>query len=88
MYDYLIVHQVDIMLALSSICAMIAFFTLISHSMSKRRKTILVLMQVGAAIWLEADRMAYLYKSSIGRMGYFAVRISNFCVFMMTAAGK
>ncbi len=85
MYDYLIVHQVDIMLALSSICAMIAFFTLISHSMSKRRKTILVLMQVGAAIWLEADRMAYLYKSSIGRMGYFAVRISNFCVFMMTA---
>ena len=84
MFSYLIEHQVDIMLALSSICALIAFFTFISDSMAKRRKVSLLMMQIGAAIWLEADRIAYLYKNVPGKAGFYIVRLSNFFVFLMT----
>ena len=84
MFEFLRVHQVDIMLALSSICLIIAVFTLISTVMSKRRKAIMLTMQIGAAIWLEADRIAYMYHGAPGVEGYWAVRISNFLVFLMT----
>ncbi len=84
MFEFLRVHQVDIMLALTSICLIISVFTLISTVMSKRRKTIMLVMQIGAAIWLEADRIAYLYHGIPGVEGYWAVRISNFLVFLMT----
>ncbi len=84
MFELLKTRQVDIMLALSSICLMIAFFTLISRIMSRRRKIILVTLEVCAAIWLEADRIAYLYRGCPGTAGYLSVRISNLFVFLMT----
>ncbi len=84
MFEFLRVHQVDIMLALSSICLIIAFFTLISTIMTKRRRNILLLLELGAAIWLEADRVAYIYRGIPGHAGYLAVKISNFFVFLMT----
>ncbi|RKM62195.1 HD domain-containing protein [Butyrivibrio sp. CB08] len=84
MFELLRVHQVDVMLGLACVCLIIAFFTIISTIMTKRRKTILILMQIGSAIWLEADRIAYKYHGVPGTEGYYAVRISNFLVFLMT----
>lgn len=84
MFEFLRVHQVDIMMGLASICLIIAVFTAISTIMSKKRKFIMLLMQLGAALWLEADRIAYMYHGVAGREGYIAVRLSNFIVFFMT----
>ncbi len=84
MFDFLRIHQVDVMLGLASVCLIIAFFTIISTIMTKRRKTIMLLMQIGSAIWLEADRIAYKYHGVPGQEGYIAVRLSNFLVFLMT----
>ena len=81
MLDTLKTYQVDIMLALASVCAIIALFTFISKIMSRRRKIILLMMQVGAAIWLEADRVSYLYKGLLDTHSYYAVRVGNFFVF-------
>ena len=81
MFDLLRDHQVDLMLALASICLIIAFFTFISKIMSKRRKMILIAMEIGAAIWLEADRAAYIFKGEQGVSNYWIVRISNFFDF-------
>ncbi len=84
MLDTLKLYQVDIMLALASVCAIIALFTFISKIMSRRRKIILLMMQVGAAIWLEADRISYLYKGRLDTHSYYAVRVGNFFVFFTT----
>ncbi|MBR4670597.1 MAG: HD domain-containing protein [Butyrivibrio sp.] len=84
MLETLKIFQVDIMLALASVCAFVALFTFIGRIMSKRRKTILLLMQIGAAIWLEADRISYLYRGQTDKHGIYAARIGNFFVFLMT----
>ncbi len=84
MFEFLRVYQVDIMLALSSICLIIAVFTFISTIMSRRRKIILMAMQICAAIWLEADRVAYIYHGYTGEGGRTIVAVSNFLVFLMT----
>ncbi len=74
------------MLALSSICVIIAVFTAINTIMSKRRKIILLTMEICAAIWLEADRIAYIYHGYTGENGLLIVKVSNFFVFIMTVA--
>ena len=84
MFEFLRIHQVDIMLGLVSICLIIAVFTAVNTIMSKRRKIIMFMMQLGAVIWLEADRVAYMFHGIPGREGYIAVRVSNCLVFMMT----
>ncbi|WP_408071018.1 HD-GYP domain-containing protein [Butyrivibrio sp. JL13D10] len=81
MFDFLRNHQVDMMIGLSSICAIIALFTAISKTMSKSRKIALLMMQISSAIWLTADRIAYIYHGVPGIEGYWAVKISNFLVF-------
>ncbi|MBP3784013.1 MAG: HD-GYP domain-containing protein [Butyrivibrio sp.] len=84
MFEFLRIHQVDIMLGLVSICLIIAVFTAVNTIMSKRRKIIMFMMQLGAVIWLEADRVAYMFHGIPGREGYIAVRVSNCLVFLMT----
>ncbi len=74
------------MLGLSSICLIIAVFTAISTIMTKRRKTILLCMEICACIWLEADRVAYIYHGYTGEGGRIIVILSNFFVFLMTVA--
>ncbi|WP_044912655.1 HD domain-containing phosphohydrolase [Butyrivibrio sp. WCE2006] len=83
MFDFLRNHQVDLMLGLSSICGIIALFTFISKAMPRRRKYALLQMEIGSAIWLWADRVAYLYHGIPGTYGYWMVRISNFLVFVL-----
>ena len=84
MFSFLEVHQVDIMLALSSICAIIAVFAAITKTLPRHRKNALLVMEISAAIWLEADRIAYIYRGLQGEVGFWVVRISNFFVFLMT----
>lgn len=69
------------MIMLSGMCWMIAFFTLLTKSLSQKRKKILFAMEVAAALLLMSDRLAYQYRGEMSDAGYWIVRISNFLVF-------
>ena len=81
---FLRTYQVDIMLALASICTIIAVFTALAKTIPIRRKRILLIMEISSSIWLFADRVAYLYHGVAGKTGHIAVVVSNFLVFLMT----
>ena len=84
MYGLLQESQLNIMLALSSICGSIACFVLVNKTLSKSRKTYLIVIEVSAMILLAFDRFAYIYRGDVSSAGYYMVRISNFIVFFMT----
>ncbi|WP_031555963.1 HD domain-containing phosphohydrolase [Oribacterium sp. FC2011] len=84
MIELIAAHQLNIMLALGSICGMTAFFSLISRFISVHRKASLIGMELSAMVLLFADRFAYIYRGQADSMGFFMTRISNFLVFSMT----
>ena len=52
-------YQLDIMLFMSGICAILAFMTLMTESLSQRRKSILALMELSAMLLLLFERFSY-----------------------------
>ena len=84
MVEFLINHQLNIMLALSSVCATIALFVLIARAIPKRRRVALLLLELSSMFLLYFDRMAYIYSGDISHTGYVMVRVSNFLVFFLT----
>lgn len=75
-------HQLNYMLALSSMCFIISVFLLVTGINSKKRKALLVL-EFSAAILLFADRCAYLFEGDPSIKGFYMARISNFLLFTM-----
>ncbi len=86
MVEFLAAHQLNLMLFLCGICAIIAFFARISSSMSRRRKRILMFLEISSFFLLLADRFAYIYRGDVSVTGYYMVRICNFLVFFLTLA--
>ncbi|MBR4180342.1 MAG: HD domain-containing protein [Treponema sp.] len=84
MMEYLQEHQLEIMLVLSSICLLLAFFACITKSISRKKRAGLLLTELSAAIMLWADRLAYIYRGNTSDFGGFMVRFSNFTVFFFT----
>ncbi|MCR5410090.1 MAG: histidine kinase, partial [Lachnospiraceae bacterium] len=72
------------MLVLIGVCGITAFFVMITRTLSKRRKLSLLLVEIFCTILLVSDRLAYLYRGDVSRLGYWMVRISNFTLFLMT----
>ncbi|MBO6146160.1 MAG: HD domain-containing protein [Lachnospiraceae bacterium] len=85
MYEYIREHQMNIMLALCAVCAMMAVLLLITRFLPKKRKWILIFMECVATCLLGFDRAAYLYKGDTSTLGYVMVRLSNFMVFFLTS---
>ena len=85
MYELIRTYQMDIMLALSTTCMLMAILLLFTKYMLKRRKWILFLMEIIAAFLLFFDRMAYIYAGMEGKKAFVLVRLSNFMVFFLTA---
>ena len=83
MLDYLMRHQTDIMLALSSICAMTTFFVFLTDSLEKGRKAALMIMEIGGTILLTFEMFSYIYRGDVSVLGYWMVRIGNFMTFAM-----
>lgn len=79
-------YQLNIMLVLSSICALLSFFVLITRSLTAVRKCILMSIELSAMFLLIFDRFAYHYRGDTTDIGYHMVRISNFMVFFLTLA--
>lgn len=84
MFDYIRLHQLNIMLVLSSICVLLAFFACITKSITRKKRAGLFLTEISAAIMLFADRLAYIYRGDTSELGWFMVRFSNFTVFFFT----
>ncbi len=86
MFELIREHQMNIMLALSSVCGMMVFLLLFTRFLTAKRKWILIGMEAAATLLLTFDRMAYIYSGNVSREGYVMVRVSNFMVFFLTSA--
>ena len=84
MTEFLRNHQLNIMMGLSSICAIIVVFAVITTTLPKKRKLILIYFEAAAGLLLFFDRFAYIYRGDVSVTGYWMVRISNFMVFFLT----
>lgn len=76
--------QLDIMLVLTGICAVMVIFVLISKVFSTQRKSSLLMMTIGSMFLLIFDRFAYVYRGDTSVAGWWMVRISNYFVFALT----
>lgn len=83
MFELLRTYQLDIMFALS-LCALIfTVLLLITKSMDKKRKIILIFTELSVCVLLIFERFAYLFRGDVSNVGYVMVRVSNFMVFFM-----
>ena len=77
-------HQLDIMMFMSGICCVLVILTLLTRTLSPRRRHFLACLEAGAMFLLLFDRCAYFYRGAPGALGFWMVRISNFMVFFLT----
>ncbi len=81
--DFLREHQLNIMLFMSGLCAILAFMTLIIESPSAAKKRILTVMELSAMFLLVFDRFSYIYRGDTSDLAYIMVRVSNGLVFFI-----
>ncbi|WP_242944366.1 HD-GYP domain-containing protein [Oribacterium sp. WCC10] len=84
--DFLIQHQLDLILFMNGVCGALVVMVLISKSIPRRRRHTLLFLESGSFFLLLFDRLAYIYRGDTSRLGYIMVRLSNFFVFMLSLA--
>lgn len=77
MVDLLRTQQLDIMLSLGSMTAIIAFFIVMTGINTKKKKA-LFMMEVGATILLLSARFCWMYNDHPGTLAVWMSRINNF----------
>ena len=82
--EFLKAHQLSIMLFMSGICGVLVILTLMTNTLSMRRRRILAMLEAAAMFLMLFDRYAYLYRGDPSTRGFWMVRISNFLVFFLT----
>ena len=86
MFSFLRENQLSIMLLLCGACGILTFLLFNTRFLAKRRRVLLILMEVTAFFLLWFDRLAYIYAGDPSTKGYYMVRISNFFVFFLTSS--
>ena len=81
--EFLHKYQLDVMLFLAGICAVLAGLTLMTRTLSSKRRRILFMMEIAAALMLVAERLAYIYRGDPSETGFWMVRICNFLNFLL-----
>lgn len=84
MYGIIRANQLDIMLLLCGACGIVTLLIIMTDFLTKKRKKILVHLELIALFLLWFDRMAYIYAGVPGSKAYVMVRLSNFMVFLLT----
>lgn len=79
--DLLRDYQLDIMLILTGICVLLLFFSVAIKNLSIRNRPAFILLILSATLLLVADRYAYVFRGDTSELGYWMVRICNFCNF-------
>ena len=82
--EFLRAHQLSLMLFLSGICSVLAILCFFTNSIPKKRRYVLTLLEFFAALLLIMDRYAYIFRGNTSTLGWWMVRISNFCVFLFS----
>jgi len=75
-------NQMNIMSILMGVIAAIMFFTYVLKFQNKKVKQSLLFIELVTLIVLIADRSAYYFSGDTSQLGFWAVRISNFYVFL------
>ncbi|MCR5655622.1 MAG: HD-GYP domain-containing protein [Lachnospiraceae bacterium] len=83
MFEFLRIHQLNLMLILGGVCGAVALFVSISSTMSKKKKLGLMIIELATMILMFMDRASYAYRGDMSDMGFVMVRIGNFFVFSM-----
>ena len=76
-------YQMNIMLVLSAICGLLAFFIAITKTLAPFRKKVLLAFELCSMFLLTSDRFAYFYHGNTTRTGFWMVRISNYMAFLL-----
>lgn len=82
--DFLIEHQLDIMLFLCGTCGILAVMTVITKALSFKTKIVLSAMEVSAMLLLFFDRISYIYRGDASDLGYLMVRLGNGMVYALS----
>ena len=83
MIEFIRQHQLSMMLSLSSICAIVSLFIVLT-GVSGRKKKSLLLLEIGAAILLISDRATYIFEGNTTALGLWMERINTFLDYFMT----
>ena len=86
MYELIRSSQLDIMLMLCGACAVVMVLIVMTDFLARRRKQILIMLELVAFFLLWFDRLAYIYAGVEGDKAGIMVRVSNFMVFFLTPA--
>ena len=84
MMEFLRSHQSNIMLCLSSACGITAFFAYITTALEKKRKYLIIVLELSATFLLFFDRLTYIYDGDASHFGTVVARVGNIVVYMLT----
>ncbi len=65
-------------------CGILTVMTMITKSLPRMTKAILVSMEFSAMMLLFFDRLSYIYKGDISELGFYMVRVSNGMVYFLS----
>ena len=82
--EFLRNHQLNIMLFLSGICAVLALLAFCTKALSSKQRRTIGWLELLSSLLLIADRFAYIYRGDTSTLGWWMVRISNFLVFFLS----
>ena len=82
--DFLRENQLNIMLYMSGVCGVLAILSMMPKFMSRRRRSILALMEFCSMLLLNFDRLAYIYRGDTSDFGGFMVRFTNGMTYFLT----
>ena len=81
--EFLKAHQLNFMLFMSGICGILAVLTVMTRSLSRRRRCIIASLEAASMLLLLSDRFAHIYQGDASALGFWMVRISNFLVYFL-----
>ncbi|WP_044915030.1 HD-GYP domain-containing protein [Butyrivibrio sp. WCE2006] len=84
MFEFVRVHQLNLMLFLAGMCGITAFYALLSKTLPAKRKIYIIYLELDGMILMLADRFAYIFRGDESTLGYWMVRITNFLVFFIS----
>lgn len=76
-------YQLEIMLFLIGVGTLLVFAIALTHSITDKRRNILLTMAISSVIILVFERYAYLFRGDVSELGFYMVRISNGLVFFL-----
>lgn len=74
-------YQLNILLALSSVCLAILIFVLMTNFLSKEKKKALIFFILATILLLVSDRFAYIFRGNETHIGGILARVFKYLVF-------